>query len=423
MALQAAPAVASLPDLSRSEAPEEPVTPPSVTLLEYFCFPDMTAIFVKSKDGITGTTVPIGIDALREQVESFRKALRVTTPRGVVVVDEPIPDEGSKNLEEIQSELYRLLISPIEASLPSDPDDVVVLVPHGPLWYLPFAALRKGSGSFLIDEHLLTMAASEESWLFTARRARAADHRELRAWVVGNPRMPARLSACGAEMRFDSLPGAETEAQRIAEILGPDRTDLFTGEQADRLRLEAWHGGFSVIHLATHGVVCGRDPLESFLVLSDLKPGDVRFEPSTAVLSLPSDPRRPIGVRGVDSSGLEVSSLDLSGVLTAGRVIDSFHLKADLVSLSACQTGLGLLSSDGIIGFSRAFLAAGARSLLMSLWRIDDEASREWMISFYEEYVSHGNKARALRSAMDRTRQRYPDPRYWAGFGLLGLAE
>jgi CHAT domain-containing protein len=59
----------------------------------------------------------------------------------------------------------------------------------------------------------------------------------------------------------------------------------------------------------------------------------------------------------------------------------------------------------------------------MSLWRIDDEASRDWMISFYEEYVSHGNKARALRRAMERTRQRYPDPRYWAGFGLLGLAE
>ena len=124
-----------------------------------------------------------------------------------------------------------------------------------------------------------------------------------------------------------------------------------------------------------------------------------------------------------EAENLDVSTLNLSGVLTAGRVIDGFRLKADLVSLSACQTGLGLLSSEGIIGFSRAFLAAGARSLLMSLWRIDDAASRDWMIAYYEDYVSHGNKARALRRAMERTRELYPDPRYWAGFSLLGLAE
>ena len=419
MAEQAAPAVRSRPDDPLPESPILEVPPPPVTFLEYFSFPDMTVIFVKSKDGtITGSAVHLGVEALRAKVETIRKALRVATPRGVVAA-------GSTNerLGDLQRELYRLLIQPVEGSLPSDPDEVVAIVPHGPLWYLPFASLRKDDGAFLIDEHLLTMAASEESWLFTARRARTADNHDLHAWVVGNPRMPKGLSACGDEMKFDSLPGAEKEAERIAEILGADRTDLYVGKRADRLRLEAWHGAFSVIHLATHGVVCESDPLASFLVLSDLGPKDVRFDSSTAVLSFPSDPRRPIQVRGAELKDVEASRFDLSGVLTAGRVIDGFHLKADLVSLSACQTGLGLLSSEGIIGFSRAFLAAGARSLLMSLWRIDDEASRDWMVAFYEAYVSHGNKAKALRYAMERTRERYPDPRYWAGFSLLGLAE
>ena len=419
MAMQSAPAVRSRPDDTLPESPVLPATPPPVTFLEYFSFPDMTVVFVKSKDGeITGATLPLGVEALRERVETFRNALRVATPRGVVVA----PDRDAP-LGEIQRELYRLLIQPVEASLPSDRDEVLAIVPHGALWYLPFAALQKDDGSFLIDAHLLTLAASEESWLFTARRARTADHRDVQAWVVGNPRMPGTLAACGEDMKFDPLPGAEEEAERIAGILGSDRTDLYVGKRADRLRLEAWHGDFSVIHLATHGVVCERDPLESFLVLSELRPKDVRFDPSTAVLSIPSDPRRSIQVRGAELEGLDVSRLDLSGVLTAGRVIDGFHLKADLVSLSACQTGLGLLSSEGIIGFSRAFLAAGARSLLMSLWRIDDEASRDWMIAFYEAYVSHGDKAKALRHAMERTRAHYPDPRYWAGFGLLGLAE
>jgi CHAT domain-containing protein/tetratricopeptide (TPR) repeat protein len=422
MMVQAAPAVVSGPAAVTDEPLDEPPVmegaPPPITFLEYFSFPDITVVFVKSKDGrVSGTTVPAGVAMLQERVEAFRSALRVPTPRGVAVVG-----EKTERPEDLERELYRLLVQPIEASLPPDPDEVVAIVPHGPLWYLPFAALRRDDGSFFIDRHLLTTAASEESWLFTARRARP-DPRELRAWVVGNPRMPSSLSACGDEMAFEPLPGAEQEAVRIAEILGSDRAELFLGKNADRLRLEAWHGDFSVIHLATHGVVCGWDPLESFLVLSDLAPEDVRFDSATAVLSIPSDPRRSIRIRGEGLEELEVSNLNLSGVLTAGRVIDGFRLNADLVSLSACQTGLGLLSSEGIIGFSRAFLAAGARSLLMSLWRIDDEASRDWMIAFYEAYSSHANKAKALREAMDRTRERYPDPRYWAGFGLLGLAE
>ena len=288
MAAQAAPAVASRPDEPLEESPVSEVRPPPVTFLEYFSFPDMTVILVKSREGrITGATVPFGDEALRERVERFRQALRVATPRGVVVAGETAADP-----DDLQRDLYRILIEPIESSLPTDPDEVLAIVPHGALWYLPFAALRKDDGSLLIDAHLLTVAASEESWLFTARRARTADHRSLRAWVVGDPRMPESLFACGEEMRFDSLPGAKKEAERIAEILGADRTDLYVGRDADRLRLEAWHGAFSVLHLATHGVVCERDPLESFLVLSDLRPKDLRFDSSTSVLSIRFDLRR-----------------------------------------------------------------------------------------------------------------------------------
>jgi len=186
MAMQAAPAVRSRPDDPLPESPILEAPPPPVTFLEYFSFPDMTVIFVKSKDGtITGSVAPLGVEALRERVETFRKALRVATPRGVVVAG-----DTNECLGDLQRELYRLLIQPVEGSLPSDPDEVVAIVPHGPLWYLPFASLRKDDGSFLIDEHLLTMASSEESWLFTARRARTADHRDLHAWVVGNLACP-----------------------------------------------------------------------------------------------------------------------------------------------------------------------------------------------------------------------------------------
>ena len=93
------------------------------------------------------------------------------------------------------------------------------------------------------------------------------------------------------------------------------------------------------------------------------------------------------------------------------------------MTLSACQTGLGQLSSEGLIGFTRAFLAAGARSLLVSLWRVDDESTETLMVNFYRKYLQHGNKGLALQHAMAETRQHYPDPKYWAGFTLVGLAE
>jgi CHAT domain-containing protein len=118
-----------------------------------------------------------------------------------------------------------------------------------------------------------------------------------------------------------------------------------------------------------------------------------------------------------------MAELSYPGLLDARVIISRFHLKADLVTLSACQTGLGQLSSEGMIGLSRAFLAAGARSFLVSLWNVDDEATKELMITFYKEYLRHGNKGLALQRAMQQTRRQYPEPKYWAAFTLFGMAE
>jgi len=93
------------------------------------------------------------------------------------------------------------------------------------------------------------------------------------------------------------------------------------------------------------------------------------------------------------------------------------------VTLSACQTGLGQLSGEGMIGLTRAFLAAGSRSLMVSLWRVDDRSTKDLMIHFYRAYLTHGNKGLALQTAMAETRKQYPEPKYWAAFALVGMAE
>ncbi len=108
--------------------------------------------------------------------------------------------------------------------------------------------------------------------------------------------------------------------------------------------------------------------------------------------------------------------------LSARRVM-SLPLKADLVTLSACQTGLGRVAGDGVIGLSRAFLIAGARSVLVSQWSIDDEATIALMEAFYRRYLQEGmDKAHALQRAMRdlRANPRYSQPRYWAPFALIG---
>ena len=100
-----------------------------------------------------------------------------------------------------------------------------------------------------------------------------------------------------------------------------------------------------------------------------------------------------------------------------------FRLRAELVVLSACNTGGGDLTGDGINGLSRAFIASGVPSVVVSLWAIPDAPTGELMTTFYEEWLGGSDKATALRTAMLTTMEQYPDPINWAAFTLIGEAE
>ena len=140
----------------------------------------------------------------------------------------------------------------------------------------------------------------------------------------------------------------------------------------------------NIVHLATHGLAFGSDPLASLVALA------------------PTDQE--------------------NGLLTAREVIQSASIPADLVVLSACQTGLGRITGEGMLGLSRAFLVAGARSLVVSQWSISDSATKELMVAFYQHYLEHGNKAIALQQAMQQVRLQpaYSHPCYWAAFVVVG---
>jgi CHAT domain-containing protein len=168
-------------------------------------------------------------------------------------------------------------------------------------------------------------------------------------------------------------------------------TGVVATERAVRSRL----ADAPIIHLATHGFAYSADAraLDSFVALA------------------------------ADSSGDAAGN----GLLTVGEVIDEAgRLTADLVVLSACQTGLGnLRQAEGTVGLQRAFLAKGARSVLVSLWSVSDNATELLMRRFYKHWLRDADrpsKAEALRRAQTDVRQTkgFDSPRFWAAFQLVG---
>ncbi|WP_226594906.1 CHAT domain-containing protein, partial [Microseira wollei] len=127
-------------------------------------------------------------------------------------------------------------------------------------------------------------------------------------------------------------------------------------------------------------------------------------------------------IQGLQSAiALAPSGTD-NGLLTAEQILE-LNLSAELVVLSACNTGSGRITGDGVIGLSRALITAGVPSAIVSLWLVPDAPTAALMTEFYQQFQRTGDKAQSLRQAMLTTMQQHPNPRDWAAFTLIGEAE
>lgn len=369
------PSLAQIRDAARTR---------QAVLVEYSAVPEEHQLFiwVVSPDGqVRFRRVDLagpgrGWSTLDDLVARTRRSLGVRG-RGAAR-----PPSGPED-ERWRKALYEILIAPIAADLPSDSDVPIILVPQGPLFLVPFAALMDASGRDLIERHTLLVTPSIQTLeLSRTRRARA---REVSrgAVVVGNPVMPSLPARPGeVAQRLAPLPGAEREATTVAGLLG---TQPLVGADATKPAVISRMRGARWVHLATHGLL---DDTKGLGV-----PGAIALAPS------PGD----------------------DGILTAPEILD-LNLSAELVVLSACDTGRGRLSGDGVIGLSRAVVAAGAASVIVSLWPVPDVRTAELMTTLYQQLQQDPNRARALRQAALETRRRDADPIAWAGFVLVGEA-
>lgn len=193
------------------------------------------------------------------------------------------------------------------------------------------------------------------------------------------PSVPAKIG--DPPTQLPSLPGAEREALAIAPLFN---TKAFIGSQATKAAIVQQMPKARIIHLATHGL------------LDD--------------------------IRGLGSAIALAPSGNDNGLLTAEEILD-LKLNAELVVLSACDTGRGRITGDGVIGLSRSLISAGVPSVLVSLWQVLDAPTASLMTEFYQNLQKTPDKAAALRSAMLTTMKQYPDPKDWGAFTLIGEAE
>lgn len=335
----------------------------------------------------------------------------------------------------------------------------LVVIPAGSAGQFPVEAFSDGRGGWISDHFNVSYAVSATIYAWLVERAREQpavatnsglflgdppfnlaqlDEMEKEA-VTSNSMLASRgessadtlqaqedraahLDPFGSPLALSGLPRlpwTRTEVKGLADmtalatvLLGPDASEQTLARMADADSLRH----FRIIHLATHAFVDQERPERSFLALSRA--------------GLP-DPLEAV----------RTGERLYEGRVTAGDVLMNWKLDADLVTLSACETGLGRsISGEGTVGFSYAFFQAGARSLLVSLWKVNDRATALLMKRFYQNWLGGRNhagggrsiksmrKVEALREAKEwlRTyrdpggRVPYASPYYWASFVLLG---
>jgi len=278
--------------------------------------------------------------------------------------------------------LHQILIEPIIDLLPVDANSPIIFVPHYDLFLVPFAALQDSNNRYLIENHTILTSPSIQVLEITREHQNRVRGLRQAALIVGDPTIAAKFKE--NPYKLCQIPRAKEAAEAIATTLG---TEAISGEKATKVAILDKMLNTRIVHLSAHGL------------LDDFQGSGI---PGAIILAPSGDTD--------------------DGALNAAEILQ-LKLDSELVVLSACSTGGGKITGDGVIGLSRCFILAGVPSIIVSLWNMGAISAKLLMTEFYQNLARGENRAAALRCAMLSTKARFPSPIAWAAFTLIGETE
>jgi CHAT domain-containing protein/tetratricopeptide (TPR) repeat protein len=330
------------------------------------------------------------------------------------------PAAATRRYRSAGEKLRAAIWDPLELDL--DHRDLVFVVPDGELHRVSFATLPAGDSSYLIEEGARIHYLSAERDLASAGAERAGGRGLL---VVAGPEFEGADGGADPEtgLRFAPLPGTVEEAETITRLWKDDAVVL-TGAAATEAAFKAEATGKRVVHVATHG----------FFRVDDRRVGTRGTRGIGGLGRLdarPPTPSSPLPLSGLALAGSKASTpagkID-DGILTAEEIAALDFAGTEWVVLSACDTGLGEIETgEGVLGLRRAFEVSGVGTLVMSLWDVEDAATRRWMESLYRSRFQAGRStvaavADASRTTLEwcRANRNTDHPFYWGAFVAVG---
>ncbi len=345
---------------------------PKTALLDYFLVPSGVALFVVRQPGNGDSQPRVTVHLLADPKSTLSTEARAF--RQMLANRELGYKRAAQNL-------FRRLLAPAMDDLRGATDWIVS--PDGALWEIPFEALVDSSGRHVVETRAVTLAPSLTAAVEIHRRKQPAESGGLRLLAMGNP-LPSS----------SPLPDAAIEVAEIGKSYPRGSALVLTGTSASAAEFRDKAPSARIIHLAAHAGLNNGDPLSSYVRLG----------------ASPGGAARDSGEDGI------VTALDIM----------SMHLRADLVVLSACESALGSSGpGEGMIGMGWALSAAGASSSVLSFWKVDSAASRDFMTLFYRDMAGGGGSlsgSAALRKTeLEMLRSAaYRHPFYWAAFTFWG---
>ena len=375
-----------------------------VALVEYLLGEKRSLAWVVTKNKVATSVLPARKE-IEERVAAYRKALSQRVSALTL-------EESLKRIDAHGHQLYDLILKPLENDLRSS--QTLIIVPDGTLAYLPFEALVTISGhakpTYLAEKFAIVYGPSASALVAVDEMNRqVASHRILLAFgdpviklnrsrkTAPNPGNSISIirSSSPAEgyeeqgFSLARLPYTREEVLGIAKLFPPDQRRLYLGADAREENVKSEKlDDFRYIHFASHGFLDEMHPSRSGILLS----------------------------RAAESRE--------DGILQTGEIM-RLKLNADIVTLSACSTGLGkLMNGEGVLGLTRAFFYAGARNVTVSLWNVNDSATAALMKTFYLNLQRGLPKGEALRQAklslLHGSQRPWRHPYFWAAFVLEG---